>query len=914
MQEEISFGTWLRKQRRALDVSQKSLADQVGCAEVTLRRIEAGTLKPSKELASILLEKIGIPKAEWPQWISFARGLSGFPSQSPSSTNKQKSNLPVPLTTFIGREKEQSEVIQFITKYRLVTLTGAGGVGKTRLSIKVGEQILGSYADGVWLVELAPILDSLLVPRTTAITIGLRDEPQRPVIDMLCDYLQEKQLLIVLDNCEHLLDACAQLADTLLKRCPDLKIIATSREALGILGEAVYPVPSLRLPEIQQLIEKFRDYESIRLFEERAQLVRMDFSLTIETASSVAIICNRLDGIPLAIELAAARVSTFSIDQIAARLDESFSFLSTGNRTALPRHQTLRAAIDWSYRLLSLDEQILFQRLSVFVGGWTLEAVESVCSDANIPAEVILGLLSQLINKSLVVAQEEYGKTRYRMLETIRQYANEKLFESGESGTLRNRHLEYFLNLAETAEPHLTRPEQLEWLVQLDGEYENLRFALESALRKASAESSLRLCAALGMFWSIRCYWLEGSKWLANALARPSQDQAVVEKAARVRALCQDTEIAQQVDELERMKTSSELALKLAQEVSSKRDIIVAKFYLGWALERQGDNKHAVLYMKESFNEAQGLNDPYWEAVTYLWVGIVQSWIGVIQFNHAKCKPIEHALRSVALARQAGERNQLAKALIEYSVLLCTYERRDEAKQCFQEVQQLSKQMNSNANNLIFITAQLGLALIEWLDGNLQHARTLLMASQAPLHILGERWTRSICIECLGLLSMEADEIIQAEIYLEEALSIAREIEVEYVVARRLALLSILLYLQGNMEKSKQNFRESISLIKDLHPYLRVFFLEILFISPYFQIPENSVLLLGALSSFLTKFDIPMDSLYTLEFLLRPYYVRAEARARESLGEVAFETAFAEGQKISLDEALDLALKTVEEI
>ncbi len=208
MQEEISFGEWLRKQRRGLDLSRQAFARQIGCAEVTLRRIEAGTLKPSKELASILLEQLGIPETERPQWFSFARGLSGFPFKSIPSSNKSKSNLPAPITTFIGREKEQSEVIRLITKHRLVMLTGSGGVGKTRLAIKVGEQVLENYADGVWWIELAPILDRPLVLRTIAIAIGLRDEPQRPVIDMLSDYLREKQILIILDNCEHLLDSC----------------------------------------------------------------------------------------------------------------------------------------------------------------------------------------------------------------------------------------------------------------------------------------------------------------------------------------------------------------------------------------------------------------------------------------------------------------------------------------------------------------------------------------------------------------------------------------------------------------------------------------------------------------------------------------------------------------------------------
>jgi transcriptional regulator with XRE-family HTH domain len=319
MQEEIPFGVWLRKQRRALDLSRQAFANQAGCAEVTLRRIEAGTLKPSQALASILLEKLGIPETERPGWISFARGVSGFPPSVSSSTNKPHTNLPAQITSFIGREKEQADVVSLISKHRLVTLTGSGGIGKTRLSIKVGEQIIDNYTSGIWLVELAPILDPVLVPRTTAIAIGLRDEPKRPIIDMLSDFLREKNILIILDNCEQLLDSCVQLADTLLKRCPDLKILATSREVLGILGEATYRVPSLELPDLQLSLKDIRRYESARLFEERAQLARIDFSMTLENASSVAEICSRLDGVPLAIELAAARMGTFSTVQIEER-------------------------------------------------------------------------------------------------------------------------------------------------------------------------------------------------------------------------------------------------------------------------------------------------------------------------------------------------------------------------------------------------------------------------------------------------------------------------------------------------------------------------------------------------------------------------------------------------------------------
>src|SRR5919106_4083265 len=414
MQEEISFGIWLRKQRRALDLTRQAFANHVGCAEVTLRRIEAGTLKPSKELTSIILEKLNIPEAERPQWISFARGLSGFPSQSSPSSNK--SNLPAPLTTFIGREKEQSDVVRLLRKHRLVTLTGSGGVGKTRLSIKVGEQVLGNYADGVWLVELASLSNPVLIAQTFAALFGLSAQSAIPFIDLLINFLRAKSVLLIVDNCEHLLDACAQLIDTLLKSCPHLKILATSREPLGITGEAIYLVPSLELPDLQQVIDTFRDFESVHLFEERAQLAQFDFSLTLENAASVAQICQRVDGIPLAIELAAAKVGILSTEQIAKQLDESFNVLTGGSRTALPRHQTLRASMNWSWGLLTEAEQTLMRQLSVFAGGWTLEAAQAVCGGD------VFELSNSLLKKSLIVMhQESEGERRYRFHETIRQ-------------------------------------------------------------------------------------------------------------------------------------------------------------------------------------------------------------------------------------------------------------------------------------------------------------------------------------------------------------------------------------------------------------------------------------------------------------------------------------------------------------
>ena len=834
-------------------------------------------------------------------------------------------NLPAQLTSFIGRKQELEDIKKLLHDAHLLTLTGPGGTGKTRLSLQAAGEVLDQYPNGVWFVELAPILDPLLVPRTTAIAIGLRDEPQRPVIDMLWDYLREKKMLIILDNCEHLVDACAQMADRLLHATSSSRILASSREALGIAGEVTYQVPSLGLPDLGHLpsVESLSQYEAVRLFIGRATAAVSTFTVTNDNAPALAQICHRLDGIPLAIELAAAKIHVLSLEQISKRLDDRFRLLTGGSRTALERHQTLRAAIDWSYNLLSPAEQTIFRRLSIFLDGWTLEAAESVCGDPStlrhgeretnrqddaslragsgvvpsgddIRSEDVLNLLEHLINKSLVITEEMGHESRYRMLETMRQYANEKLVEAGESDDLRDRHLEYFLQLAETAAPHLIRPEQLEWLAQLDADYENLRFALELTLSKETAELSLRLCAALGKFWDIRSYWLEGSKWLQSALSK--QEANVAEKAARVKALYQDAELAQELDDIERMKTSAELSLALAQEGSDKRDTAIARFYVGFALMRHGDDDHARPLMKQSLAEFRELHDPYWEAYSY-------RYLSEILLDRDELKYTESALQNLELARRAGERLNLAQALSDYAYWLDTFNRVAEARKYAEEADMLFKQIGSNTSTTSFLFAE-----IAWLNSDYKEARSYYKEMQERFGLIGEKNVKSAMVANLGLLALEEGDLNQAQAYLEQALATARELENRTFIVYRLAESGNTFYLQGNIEKFKQNYKESIPLAKELSRYLKPHYLVLMLDSISIQEPESSVRLLGAIDNFQRETERPI---YPLS---KRYYNRAEACIRESLGDAAFESAFAEGQKMSLDEALDLALKTVEEM
>ncbi len=436
----------------------------------------------------------------------------------PSTTN-----LPVQLTSFVGRQAEMAEVRGLLQTSRLLTLSGPGGTGKTRLALEVATKLLDDYLHGVWHVELAPLADPALVTHTIAATLGVREQPRRTIQDALLDYLRTKTMLLILDNCEHLIATCAQLADTMLRAAPSLKIVVSSREPLGVAGETAYRVPSLPLPDPRHLhdLDALAQNDCVHLFLDRARASYPSFRLTQKNALAIADICRRLDGIPLALELAAARVAVFSPEAIASRLDDRFRLLTGGSRTALERHQTLRALIDWSYDLLSDEERRVFRHLAVFAGGWTFEAAEAICSELD-----VLGPLTLLVHKSLVMVEEHAEGRRYRLPETIRQYARETLFEAGEAEQSRDRHVAYFIRLAEAAEPKLRGAEQLAWLDRVETEYDNMRTALAWSLESGKSEGTLRLAGALAYFWELRGYWSEGPKWLNDALALASREQS----------------------------------------------------------------------------------------------------------------------------------------------------------------------------------------------------------------------------------------------------------------------------------------------------------------------------------------------------------------------------------------------------
>jgi predicted ATPase/DNA-binding CsgD family transcriptional regulator len=448
----------------------------------------------------------------------------GRQSDGPKSAFGGK--LPLETTSFVGRGRELAEVEGLLGRTRLLTLVGVGGSGKTRLALRAAR--LGG-GDGVWWVELASLPDVSLVPRRVASALGVAESPGRATVELLVDHLERKEALLVLDNCEHVIEGCAELADALLRSCPGLKILTTSREPLGVPGEVSWPVPPLSLPEAErgQTPYELLRYEAVGLFVERASAVVPGFVLTEANAPALAELCARLDGMPLAIELAASRVRMLSVGQVLERLDDRLRFLR-GNRTAVPRHRTLGATIDWSHDLLSEPEKILFRRLSVFAGGWTLSAAEEVCAGDGIEGDEVLDLLSSLVDKSLVVVVRDDEESRYRMLETVRQYASDTLGESAIKAAVRAGHASFMLDLAEKAETGLTGPEQALWLGRLEKEHDNLRAALGWFAEEKEVERGLRLAAALVRFWWFRGYLIEGRARLESLLGpsgTPVRDQ-----------------------------------------------------------------------------------------------------------------------------------------------------------------------------------------------------------------------------------------------------------------------------------------------------------------------------------------------------------------------------------------------------
>jgi predicted ATPase/DNA-binding SARP family transcriptional activator len=568
------------------------------------------------------------------------------PRRSPEPATA--TNLPVPVDSFVGREQELRQLLNALGRSRLMTLIGPAGTGKTRLALEAAARCGENYPDGVWLVDLSGLRDRSLVPHAIASTLGLHESPGCPMIETLTDRLATRDLLLLLDNCEHLIDACADVAATLLKSCPELRLLATSREPLQIAGEAVWPVPPLEAPDPQQdySLPDLQHLEAVKLFCERARSSSHGFALTGTNAAAVATICRRLEGMPLAIELAATRIRMLSVEQIAGRLDDVLDLLSAGGRDRPGRQRSLRAAIDWSYDLLSSAEQELLRRLAVFVGGFTIEAVESVSVPRNTPADRVLDLLFQLIDKSLIVAEERGSDVRYRLLETIRQYAWEQLEEAGEVETIRDRHRDWYLSLGEQAEPGLVGTATREWMRQLLPEINNIRAALRWSARQNHREKLSRLASSLWSFWLLSGRISEGRAWL-----EPVLDDAAIDDlpaVVRARALGAAGLLAQRQGDYHQAIKWSEWCLELARATGDQWNAAHALVNLGQCALYQGDIDRTIALAQEGLELSRETGVMSGVPTSLSTLGLAEYWRDNLDAAS------EHLHEAVAAARDIG--------------------------------------------------------------------------------------------------------------------------------------------------------------------------------------------------------------------------------------------------------------------
>ena len=651
--------------------------------------------------------------------------LVSRPSEEPGRVDGEKHNLPNAPSSFVGREQELAEVKRALAMTGLLTLTGTGGCGKTRLALEVARDLVGVYPDGVWLVELAPLSDAALVPQAVASVLGVREQSGRSMTQTLSNHLKAKQILLVLDNCEHLIEACARLVDTLLSSCEHLRILATSREALGVAGEANWPVLPLAVPDAERppTVEALTRCEAVRLFRDRARSKQPSFSMEPQNARAVARVCRKLDGIPLAIELAAARVTALAVDQIVARFEDSLDLLNSGNRLADRRHRTLRATLEWSHRLLSEKERKLFARLSAFNGGWTLGAAEAVAAGNGIEQPEVLDLLSRLVEKSLVVAEASPGAggaLRYRMLEPVRQYGRERLQESGEEKQVRERHARHYLSLAEAAEPELLGPRQVACLERLKAEYSNLRAALDWCLTEEAgsderAKIGLRLATALGRFWNT--YGPEeGRRWLERGLNRLGAAPTLL----RAKALGEAGFIAIFQGDPRAMVMLEE-SLDLFRELGDKTGVAISTSSLGHAVAHSGDQDRLRALREEAEALLQEPLDRRAKAHLLLFLGVAAMSAG--EHGEVAARTGE----SLALFRELGDIRHVAMSLTVAGVSALSQGDSSRAAELFEEDLRLLRELRDKAG---IVYGLLGLAGAAALQGQLARAARLWGASE----------------------------------------------------------------------------------------------------------------------------------------------------------------------------------------
>ncbi len=650
-------------------------------------------------------------------------------AQQPLKHAPLPSSLPMYLTTFVGREQEQATLIELLAQKRLLTLTGTGGMGKTRLALQLATTMIASFPDGVYLIELGSLTEPALVSQAAASALNIRTNKNSSLLSLLIAALQNRHCLLLFDNCEHMLDACISLTEALLHACPRLHILATSREAFHITEETVWRVAALACPQPEQIppLEQFVHFEAIQLFCERAAESNPHFRLTEQNASAIVRICHRLDGLPLALELVAARLSVLSIDQLAARLDERFVLSTHGQRTATSRQQTLHATLDWSYELLTPAEQALFQRLAIFVGNWNLDALEQIAGPATTMPYALSDVLSHLVNKSLVIAEEQKGlqegiaEIRYRLLNTIQQYVTVKLMQSTDWQQMCERHQAWYLQLAEEANKHLHGADQFLWLSYLEAEIPNIRVALTRALASRRVDTAIQLAEAVRRFWITRNYFSEGRHWFETLLTASHNDNQL-SPTLQACVLFGAAEFARYQGANERACILLEELIALLQTLDDPLRLVEAQTYLGISLSLRGEYEQAYQLCQTclAFYRAKKQTS-----------GIVQALIALAFITLGQGKYL-HAItlseEVCQLLRKAGDYSYLLYALFTLAQATIFQGKLEQARVACQEALHLSQKLNQSFGQ----ASSLGLiGGIAGLQGQPIQAARLFGASQA---------------------------------------------------------------------------------------------------------------------------------------------------------------------------------------
>jgi non-specific serine/threonine protein kinase len=661
-----TFGEQLRRFRLRAGLSQTALAERANLSPATVTALERGARgSPYPQTLGALAEALQL-SAEERGLLAVAARSSGQRITMPAAAQSAPpSNLSARRMQLIGREHDLQRVCALLIgardarpSSRLITLTGVGGVGKTTLALEVAAELRAAFGNGAWLVELAPVVDAALVPRVVGAAVGMSDGAEAPPDEALVGFLRTRRTLLVLDNCEHLIDACAHLARRLLDGCPAVHLLVTSREPLLLPGEQQVRLQPLPAPEEADVAspERLAGNPAVQLLVTHAQAASADFRLTPEVAPAIARVCARLEGIPLALVLAAARLTVLSPQQLLDRLDDAFQLLSTRSRAAPTRQQTLRATLDWSYGLLTASEQAVFRRLGVFAGGCDLRTAEAVCALDDLTAADVLDLLARLVDKSLVMAEAAAGVARYRLLQPLRQYAAERLAACGEACAVERRHTAQYLSLAEQAASGLSGPRQIAWLARLDGDLDNLRAALHRVAQGDDAEQELRLVTALARYWEARGQLGEGRQWLEHAINR-ARGERMPTRLQRD-ALFGAARLAQWQADLACSAALVEESLALSRALDDHEAIAEELAWLGMVYLRQGDEAKARAALDESLAVGRTLGETSGHATACIGMGVLLGDRGDL----AGARPLLES--GVGLFRALGDLRSQAISLV----------------------------------------------------------------------------------------------------------------------------------------------------------------------------------------------------------------------------------------------------------